>query len=204
MLQARIALLSFLATAAAAHPTARTHTACGQAHPFPAPGVDSHASRITVTYEEANIRDVVAAFATYSSRQIVVGQHVDGTVTITVNDQPWDTALQSILASRNLAACEDEQGTITVRGSCNPFASTNAPTLPKVSLTYQDADLRQIALAFAKFSGRTIVVAPGVSDVVTAEIHDQTWDAALQSILSSHNLTAAVDDHGVITIDRCP
>jgi type II secretory pathway component HofQ len=202
MLHARIALLGILATAAAAHPTARAHTACGQTHPFPASGADSHASRITVTYQDADIKDVVAAFATYSARKIVVGKRVDGTVTIDLHDQPWDLALQSILTSRNLLVCEDEQGTIRV-GDCNPFASDARSTLPKVSVTYQDADLRQVVFAFAKFSGRTIVVAPGVSEVVTTDIHDQAWDVALQSILGSRNLTASEDDHGVITVDRC-
>ena len=35
--------------------------------------------RITVTYQDADIRDVIAAFATFSGRTIVVGKDVAGT-----------------------------------------------------------------------------------------------------------------------------
>jgi type IV pilus assembly protein PilQ len=70
--------------------------------------------RITVTYVDADIRDVIAAFALFSGRTIVVGKGVSGTVTAEVRDQPWDVALRAILQSQGLAAKEDADGIITV------------------------------------------------------------------------------------------
>ena len=70
--------------------------------------------RITVTYVDADIRDVIAAFALFSGRTIVVGKGVTGTVTAEVRDQPWDVALRAILQSQGLAAKEDADGIITV------------------------------------------------------------------------------------------
>ena len=70
--------------------------------------------RITVTYEDADIRDVIAAFATFSGRTIVVGSNVKGTVSAEVRDQPWDVALQAILKAQGLDAKEDAHGIITV------------------------------------------------------------------------------------------
>jgi len=70
--------------------------------------------RITVTYVDADIRDVIAAFALFSGRTIVVGKNVTGTVTAEVRDQPWDVALRAILQSQGLAAKEDADGIITV------------------------------------------------------------------------------------------
>ena len=70
--------------------------------------------RITVTYQDADIRDVLAAFAAFSGRTIVVGKAVAGTVTAEIRDQPWDVALQAILASQGLAAAEDANGIIAV------------------------------------------------------------------------------------------
>ncbi len=67
-----------------------------------------------MTYQDSDIRDVLAAFAAFSGRTIVVGKDVQGTVTAEVRDQPWDVALQSILASQQLAASEDQYGIITV------------------------------------------------------------------------------------------
>jgi type IV pilus assembly protein PilQ len=77
-------------------------------------GAQSSQPRITVTYQDADIRDVLAAFAAFSGRTIVVGREVAGTVTAEVRDQPWDVALQSILGAQQLAASEDQYGIITV------------------------------------------------------------------------------------------
>ena len=70
--------------------------------------------RITVTYQEADIRDVIAAFAVFSGRTIVVGKGVTGTVSAEVRDQPWDVALRAILSSQGLAAKEDQDGIVSV------------------------------------------------------------------------------------------
>lgn len=70
--------------------------------------------RITVSYDGTNIRDVIAAFATFSGRTIVVGKDVEGSVTADIADKPWDVALQAILQSQGLAATEDASGIITV------------------------------------------------------------------------------------------
>ena len=71
--------------------------------------------RITVTYQDADIRDVIAAFAAFSGRTIVVGKDVQGTVTAEIKNQPWDVALRAILQGQGLAAAEDAiSGIITV------------------------------------------------------------------------------------------
>ena len=74
----------------------------------------SQQPRITVTYQDADVRDVVAAFAAFSGRTIVVGKEIKGTVTAEVRDQPWDVALRAILQSQGLAAVEDANGIIAV------------------------------------------------------------------------------------------
>ncbi|MBL0170257.1 MAG: AMIN domain-containing protein [Gemmatimonadaceae bacterium] len=71
-------------------------------------------ARITVSYDGIDIRDVIAAFAAFSTRTIVVGKEVSGMVTADINDKPWDVALQAILQAQGLAATEDASGIITV------------------------------------------------------------------------------------------
>ncbi|MDQ6610806.1 MAG: AMIN domain-containing protein [Gemmatimonadota bacterium] len=70
--------------------------------------------RITVTYDGTDIRDVIATFASFSGRTIVVGKDVLGTVTADINDKPWDIALQAILSAQGLSATEDASGILTV------------------------------------------------------------------------------------------
>ncbi|MDQ8165458.1 MAG: secretin N-terminal domain-containing protein [Gemmatimonadota bacterium] len=70
--------------------------------------------RISVSFQDADIRDVVVQFADHSGKTIVVGPSVAGTVRATIVDQPWDVALKSILDGYGLAATEDSTGIITV------------------------------------------------------------------------------------------
>jgi len=83
--------------------------------------------------------------------------------------------------------------------------STRAPqqqaTQPRITVTYQDADIRDVLAAFAAFSGRTIVVGKGIEGKITAEVRDQPWDVAMNAILQSQGLAAAEDANGIITVD---
>jgi Type II secretory pathway, component HofQ len=94
--------------------TSSTSDAQNSFHLSPAT-VASDQPRITVTYQDADIRDVIAAFATFSGRTIVVGKDVTGTITAEIKNQPWDVALRAILQGQGLAASEDAlTGIITV------------------------------------------------------------------------------------------
>ena len=82
--------------------------------------------RITVTYQDADIRDVIAAFAAFSGRTIVVGKDVQGTVTAEIKNQPWDVALRAILQGQGLAAAEDAVSGIITVDSYKNIASKQA------------------------------------------------------------------------------
>jgi type IV pilus assembly protein PilQ len=101
----------------------------------------SQQQRITVTYPGSDIRDVIAAFATFSGRTIVIGKDVQGTVTAEIKDQPWDVALQAILQSQGLAASEENNGIISVDSYANILAKeANEPlTTQLVSINYANA-----------------------------------------------------------------
>ena len=70
--------------------------------------------RITVTFEGEPIRSVIATFSAFSGRSIVVGSQVEAMVDATINDQPWDVALQAILRAHGLEARETDSGIIRV------------------------------------------------------------------------------------------
>jgi len=74
----------------------------------------SQARRISVTWTESPINDVLLAFAAFSGTSIVPGANVTGFVTADINDQPWDVALETILSGQGLVASEDEYGIIRV------------------------------------------------------------------------------------------
>ncbi len=74
----------------------------------------SQARRISITFTNSPIQDVLLAFASFSGKSIVPGSDITGLVTATIIDQPWDIALGHILAGQGLVAQEDEYGIIRV------------------------------------------------------------------------------------------
>jgi type IV pilus assembly protein PilQ len=74
----------------------------------------SQARTITITWEDANIADVLATFAEIGGRTIVRGKAVTGTVSAEIKNQPWDVAMKAILDAHGLAATEENSGIIVV------------------------------------------------------------------------------------------
>jgi type IV pilus assembly protein PilQ len=70
--------------------------------------------RITVVWDRANIADVVAGFAAFSGRTIILGKDIKGEVTAEIRNQPWPHAFQAILAAQGLSAQEMAGGIIRV------------------------------------------------------------------------------------------
>lgn len=71
--------------------------------------------RITVTFTNQSIFDVLAHFSAFSGRTFITGAGVTGTVRFTeIVNQPWDVALSKVLAANGLQAVEDSTGIITV------------------------------------------------------------------------------------------
>lgn len=71
---------------------------------------------IHVTFTEEPLANVLAAFADYANTSIIAEADVKGrTITAEVRDQPWDLALDAILAANGLFATENEAGVIIVK-----------------------------------------------------------------------------------------
>jgi type IV pilus assembly protein PilQ len=82
--------------------------------------------RITVVWDRANIADVVAGFAAFSGRTIILGKDIKGEVTAEIRNQPWPQAFQAILAAQGLSAQEMAGGIIRVD---NPSALASLDSL---------------------------------------------------------------------------
>jgi type IV pilus assembly protein PilQ len=80
-------------------------------------------------------------------------------------------------------------------------AVAHNPTERRITVTFYDADIRDVLASFAEFTGRSIVPGSGVTGAVTAEIRNQPWDVALETILSSHGLAAREMPSGIIRVD---
>jgi len=101
----------------------------------------SQARRISITWEDAPVQDVLATFAEYSGRTIVRGKAVTGTVSAEIKDQPWDVAMKAILDAHGLAATEENSGIIVVDSYENILARQSSEPLQiqMVNINYASA-----------------------------------------------------------------
>ncbi|GAC1477837.1 MAG: hypothetical protein NVS1B4_21050 [Gemmatimonadaceae bacterium] len=109
----------------------------------------------------------------------------------------WHSMSAARQVAREAAPAEASDAEPLPRPTVKPAAAPQ----PRITVTYQDADIRDVLAAFAAFSGRTIVAGKGVEGKVTAEVRDQPWDVAMQAILQAQGLAAAEDGNGIITVD---
>ncbi|MEO5903595.1 MAG: secretin N-terminal domain-containing protein [Gemmatimonadaceae bacterium] len=106
------------------------------------------------------------------------------------------------IAQHRVAADRARAGKADAQNSFHLSPATMASDQPRITVTYQDADISDVIAAFATFSGRTIVVGKDVAGNITAEIKNQPWDVALRAILQGQGLAAAEDAmSGIITVD---
>jgi type IV pilus assembly protein PilQ len=112
-----------------------------------APAQGREQRRISVTFANRDIHDVIATFAEFSGKTFVTGSSVTGTVRFTeIVNQPWDVALQKILQANGLQAVEDSTGIITIDSYRNLAARVAAEPLVTQLVVVNYAKASQLAV----------------------------------------------------------
>ena len=132
----------------------------------------SQARRISVSWTEVPIADVLQAFAAFSGASIVAGSGVEGFVTADINDQPWDVALGAVLSTRGLVATENEHGIIRVENVADLDArETVEPILTRsYRISFSEATEIQAAVAPLLSARGSVSVAPSTNTLIVSDI----------------------------------
>lgn len=99
--------------------------------------------RVTVSFDNEPIMNVLLTFSEFANRSIVAHPSVRQiTVTADVKDQPWDVALEAILSAHGMAARENESGIIIVEPLANILQRQQAepPETRAFYIKYASAD----------------------------------------------------------------
>ncbi len=70
--------------------------------------------RLTVSWDNASIQEVIAGFQAISGRSIILGKSINVQVSAEIRDKPWPDAFKAILGAYGLSAQEVEGGIIRV------------------------------------------------------------------------------------------
>ena len=129
----------------------------------------SQAPRITVQWDNASIEDVVAGFAAFSGRTIVISKGITGNVTAEIKNQPWDLALNAVLESQGLAVQTLPGGIFNV--------------VSKVELARADStvpvETRLVRINYAKATS----LVPAVQSIVTKQRGAVVADSVSNSLV---------------------
>lgn len=71
-----------------------------------------------------------------------------------------------------------------------------------ITISFSNTPIRDVLFTFADFANRSIVPGSDVDGIVSAEIRDQPWDLALQTVLEAHGLVAQELETGIIRVDN--
>ena len=134
--------------------------------------MQSQAPRITVTWDNATIEEVVAGFAAFSGRTIIVSRNVTGNVSAEVKNQPWDLAFAAVLESQGLAT-QSMNGVLIVSNKKDLAASDSTVPLETrlVRVNYAQAKSLVPAVASIVSKPRGAVVADtGSNSLVITDV----------------------------------
>ncbi|MGE0442161.1 MAG: AMIN domain-containing protein [Gemmatimonadales bacterium] len=98
---------------AAAPASERTLSRAGRTSIF-SPEQQRQEPRLTVSWDNASIQDVVAGFQAISGRSIILGKNIDARITAEIRDKPWPDAFKAILGAYGLSVQEVEGGILRV------------------------------------------------------------------------------------------
>ncbi|MDD2800675.1 MAG: type IV pilus secretin PilQ [Methylococcales bacterium] len=69
-------------------------------------------NRLSLNFQEIEIRSVIAILAEFTGQNVVAGDDVSGTITLKLDDVPWDEALDFIMMTKELG--KFESGNVTL------------------------------------------------------------------------------------------
>jgi len=130
-------------------------------------------ARITVTFSNTPIQEVLFTFAEFADRSIVAGANVDVTVSAEVRDQPWDVALQAILESQGLVAQEMVSGIIRVDNlqDLQQREQMEAPSTRTFQVNYATAAELQTAVeALLSMDRGKVAVDAGTNTLIVTDV----------------------------------
>ena len=74
---------------------------------------------------------------------------------------------------------------------------------PRITVTFEGTPILDVLNTFAEFTGRSIIAGPNLGAItVNAEIRNQPWDVALETILDANGLVIRETETGILRVDK--
>ena len=142
---------------------------------------------VSFDFVDANLQDIFRAIADISGENVVVNPRVQGTVTIKVEDRPWDEVLERMLAPNGYIARHQGNVVYIMRPEDAPARRTFSGK--PIGFDYMDADLLDVLREVAAHGGASVEIPEGVGGRVTFRLVEVPWDQAFDLVANVNGLT---------------
>lgn len=116
---------------------------------------------------------------------------------------PWHSGSQQLAAVQNPELTPPTQPMGAQRAPAPVPPTPVFQEEPRITVTFEGTPILDVLNTFAEFTGRSIIAGPNLGAiVVNAEIRNQPWDVALQTILDANGLTIRETETGILRVDR--
>ena len=146
--------------------------------------------RVSLRVEGRALAEVAEYLRQQSGANIVVVEGGDTPISLDITDVPWREALD---LAAELAGCVVEERTAGVLAIDSP---------PRVTFSFDDADIREIIDIIQKISSANIVVAPEVAGTLSLHLNDVPWREALNVAVKTLGYVVVEEARDILRIRR--
>lgn len=133
----------------------------------------------------------IAIIAQQAKQNILVSPEIKEKVTIKLKQLAWRDAVELIA---KLTHCEVESPAPNVLMLTQP---------PKVTIQFNDANIRTVLQLLAAYSGKNIIIANDISGSVTVDFKETRWDVALDALVRVNKLHAQ-QNKDIVIVSKSP
>ncbi|MEZ4417441.1 MAG: AMIN domain-containing protein [Gemmatimonadota bacterium] len=117
--------------------------------------------------------------------------------------EPWSTVAEAVpMASGPAPAEPDAVADLIATREARLDVQPLQQEARRITVAFAETPIRDVLFTFAEFAGRSIVAGTNVQTNISADIRDQPWDIALQTILEAQGLAARELETGIIRVDN--
>lgn len=162
-------------------------TGCEIEEPSPNVLMLTQPPKVTIQFNQANVKTVLQLLAAYSGKNIIIDENVVGKVTTDFKETRWDIALEALVRVNKLYAQQNKEIIIV---SKTPFKKRWGTELgekqsqtegKKISFN-KTAVVSDFAKELSQVSDKPIVVKDGEKEVLTVKFSEVPWNNALKLI----------------------
>jgi type IV pilus assembly protein PilQ len=154
---------------------------------------------LSLSCKDSDIRDVLRGIAMQYGVNVVPDSSVTGTVTIHLQDAPFETGLATLLDMQGYEY--EKRGDMYLVHAKADAGKNFQMSVQDENLTIdaEDADIRQLLRELSKLSSMNVVTESGVTGKITAHLTNVPVEDALYSILTANGFMVD-EDNGIYRV----